>query len=381
MSLRTFLIGIGVLSFQVCISQDFKSYKEIKALMNVNIAQLEDSLIKRGFQFEKSEGNLFRYKKNSNSIEFNINPKEISYTFSDRSLYLKTFSDIETEGFEFVKEVNQLGATNSQIKAEHLQKNSEHIYLWSYIDGPSQKTMYAIRILVDNSDRTTNKENTKSESSKMAELKLAEIKSLFQKPLIQNKDKEEIKIKTDTTRLGNPKLLRFNVSIGVFDFRDPGHPNDGFNQYANYQIGFQKSRYHKIKDKKKWLSDTGAKMDLAYMPGLTYGPADRSWYIQMWKVYLVYNQYTAFNLKYFDLVIQAGVFLNYNYGVGNTYNSSENVSAGFLSKGFHFGEQIQRGIGKKSKYGYPKKLIGLGFDHYFDTSGSYIGSFGLSFGF
>lgn len=379
MPLKSYIIAISLFALQICHSQEFKSYKEIKSLMNVNVAQLEDSLLKRGFQFEKSEGNLFKYKKSSNRIEFNINPKEISYTFSDRSLYLKTFSDIETEGFEFVKEDKQIETSNSPIKAEHLQKNYEHIYLWSFSEGAPQKTFYSIKIVVDSPTIASSEQKTKSESSKMAELRIAEITSLFQKPSSQNKFKEEIKV--DSIQFDAPKRLRFNVSIGVFDFRDPGYPNDGFNQYANYQIGFQKSRYHKIKDKKKWLKDTGVKMDLAYMPGLTYGPLDDSWYVYMWKFFLVYNQYTAFNLKYFDLVIQAGVFLNYNYGRGSSFNNTNDISAGFLSKGFHFGEHIQRGIGKKSKYGYPKKLIGLGFDHYFDTSGSYIGSFGLSFGF
>ena len=378
MVFKTFLFGICVLSFQVCTSQEFKSFKELNALMNVNVAQIEDSLLKRGFQFEKSEGNLFKYKKNTSRIEFNINPKEINYSFSDRSLYLNIFSEIETEGYSFIKDTD-IVTQNSQPKGDHLQKNNEHIYLWTTTDGAPQKSMYSIRILVDNSNRIRTEEKRGIESSNKAELKLAEITSIFQKTPAKNAHKKEII--ADTIRLGNPKRVRFNVSIGVFDFRDPGYPDNGFNQYANYQIGFQKSRYHKIKDKKKWLSDTGAKMDLAYMPGLSYGPEDNSWYVNMWKVYLVYNQYTAFNLKYFDLVLQAGVYLNYNYGRGSSFNNTSDISAGFLTKGFHFGEQIQRRVGKKSKYGYPKKLIGLGFDHYFDTSGSYIGSFGLSFGF
>ena len=52
-----------------CSAQEFKSVKEINQLLSLNAIQFEDSLIKKGFQFEKSEGNIFRYKKNASRID------------------------------------------------------------------------------------------------------------------------------------------------------------------------------------------------------------------------------------------------------------------------------------------------------------------------
>jgi hypothetical protein len=85
----------------LCSAQEFKSVKELNQLLSLNAIQFEDTLIKKGFQFEKSEGNIFRYKKNSSRIDFKMNPKEVTYSFTDRSFYLCTYSELVAEGCSF----------------------------------------------------------------------------------------------------------------------------------------------------------------------------------------------------------------------------------------------------------------------------------------
>ena len=374
MSLRTFLIGICVLSFQVCISQEFKSYKEIKALMNVNIAQLEDSLLKRGFQFEKSEGNLFRYKKNSNSIEFKVNPKEIIYTTFDRSFYLNTYSDIESDGFKFIQSDEELIVQNKPIKVDHLKKDELEIFLWNITEGSPSKIGYSLKIKNAGSSSTQVENKIQNKSAEKLEATLIDFTNAFQGGLL--KKKEEPKLIRDTTGGFMPKPLQFYISLGFYRF-NPSLSVSGSSTHLNYQIGYQKSTFHKVGNKKKWLSDAGVKVDFSYMPGIEYTTTDNSTSLKMWKCFMVFNQYTTVKVKSFDLQFQGGFFLNYNYG--RSLIGSE-VSAGFWDVGFHFGEQIQKKLGRTPE-GYPAMVFGLGFDHYFDISGCYIGSFGLSLGF
>lgn len=366
----------SVLIYQFGFSQDFKTSKDLRNLMNLNVAQIEDSLINKGFQFEKSEGNIFCYTKNTSKIELRVNPREITYSSLERAYYLTFYAELQEESFVFKTEQTEIQVKNSIVKADLLAKDNEHIYLWNTPDEVSKKILYTIKIQGNTSN--SNNEKKQDNKSKSADQIFDQMTNAFFKVPVKTVPKKELK--QDSIRHGLPKLFRFNISIGAFDFRDPGYPDDGFNLYPNYQIGFQKSRFIKFKPQKKWLSDAGMKMDLGYMPGLTYGPSDKSWYVNMWKIFLVYNQYTSIDLKLFNLVLQGGVYLNYNYGTGSSFNGTSDISAGFLAKGFHFGEQIQRGI-EKSKYGYPKKLIGIGFDQYVDITGSYIGSFGIYLGF
>ena len=376
--INNLLLIVLVFAAHFCIAQEFKSVKELNQLLSLNAIQFEDSLIKKGFQFEKSEGNIFSYKKNASRIDFKMNPKEVTYSFTDRSFYLRTYSELETLGFKFIKAEEEIIVQNTNVKADHLSKDAYHVYLWNTAGEGSGKMLYAIKIQ-SNGSTIENSAQTKQDSkSKGADQILDQMSAVFYKTPDKTSSKQNIP--PDSNRLGFPKLFRFNVSIGVFDFRDPGYPDNGFNRYPNYQIGFQKSRFMKSKPKKTWLTDAGLKMDLAYMPGLTYGPSDNSWYVTMWKIFLVYNQYASINLKYFDLVFQGGVYLNYNRGLGSSFNGTSGISAGYLDRGFHFGEHIQRGIGK-SKLGYPKKLIGIGYDQYIDISGCYVATFGLSIGF
>ena len=378
MKLKVFLSFAAILLNHLCFSQEYIAYDALKNLFQINVAQLEDSLLKRGFQFEKSEGNLFSYRAISSKIEFKVNPKEINYTFSDRGFFLKYYTEIQNDGFKFENEQAEIQLKNSIVKADHLRKDREHIYLWNLPYETDNKILYTIKMEGDASSAANGNKNNLEIKSKSADQIFDQMTNAFFKVPVKTVPKKEIK--QDSIRHGLPKLFRFNLSIGVFDFRNPNYPDNGFNRYPNYQIGLQKSRFMKSKPKKTWLTDAGLKLDLAYMPGLTYGPSDNSWYVTMWKIFLVYNQYTSIDLKLFNLNLQGGVYLNYNYGKGSSFNGTSDISAGFLATGFHFGEQIQRGIGK-SKYGYPKKLIGIGFDQYIDITGSYIGSFGIYLGF
>lgn len=368
------VVFILLFSFSFCIAQEFNSVVDVNKLLTLSAIQFEDSLIKKGFQFEKSEGNIFRYKKNASRIDYKMNPKELTYTFADRTFYLRAFSELETAGFKLIEAEEEIIVQNSSVKADHLSKDAFHVYLWNTTDGGatnkySFKVTYtgtAASVLASDSKTTPNNQS-KSDFS------FSDFTEKLQKEIVLKKDPANSL--QDSSGAFIPKPTLFNLSVGRFRFNPYSMAMNPSNHW-NIQIGYQKSKLKNIYNRKKWLSDGGIKVDFGYMPGIEYTSTDNSTSLKMWKCYFILNQYTAVKLKSFDLFFQGGFFLNYNYGK----NVSSDISASFWDVGFHFGEQIQKKIGRTPE-GYPAMVLGLGFDQFIDVSGCYIGSLGVSIGF
>ena len=374
--INNLLLIVLVFAAHLGIAQEFKSVKELNQLLSLNAIQFEDSLIKKGFQFEKSEGNIFRYKKNASRIDFKMNPKEVTYSFTDRSFYLRTYSELEAEGFKYIKAEEEITVQNNVFKADHLAKDAYHVYLWNSTDAGAT-TKYSFKVTysgtsVPASVPASDSKTTPNNQSK-SDFSFSDFTEKLQKEMVLKKD--PVNSLQDSSGGFIPKPTLFNLSVGRFRFNPYSMAMDPSNHW-NIQIGYQKSKLKNIYNRKKWLSDGGIKVDFGYMPGIEYTSTDNSTSLKMWKCYFILNQYTAVKLKSFDLFFQGGFFLNYNYGK----DVSSDISASFWDVGFHFGEQIQKKIGRTPE-GYPAMVLGLGFDQFIDVSGCYIGSLGVSIGF
>lgn len=373
MNLRFRLLVVSCFFFNIGFSQDFQSFQEIRQILLIDFVQLDDTLARKGFVFEKTEGLVFRYKKNTNRFEFQITPKEITYTFNDRVFFLKINSELVSENYQSINSEENITVQNKNIKAAYFKKEGESVYLWSLMDEVTKKTMYSIKI-----QQGFTAQNTAT-SAKQTEQHIED--PAPKTPEIQGEKSNQQKdisavIQRNSSRV-TPKLYRFNLTVAGYTFLDPEiDPSYGKLVYPNFQLGFQKSNYSKKKLRSKWLSDIGYEIDLStflVLDAMRYDPTLELFTLM--KFYLACNQYIACNLKFIDFVFQGGPFLNYNFATGD--NGS---SAGFMTSGFHFGEFIQRGLGK-SKKNHSKMLIAVGFDQYFSLKGGYIGSFGINIGF
>lgn len=368
------VVFILLFSFSFCIAQEFNSVNDLNKLLNLSAIHFEDSLIKKGFQFEKSEGNMFRYKKNSSRIDYKMNPKELTYTFTDRTFYLRTYAELETVGFKLIKAEEEIIVQNINVKADHFAKEAFHVYLWNSTDGgTSNKYSYKVTYSGTSASVPASDTKTTPNNQSKSDFSFSDFTEKLQKEIVLKKD--PVKPLQDSSGAFIPKPTLFNLSVGRFRFNPYSKAMNPSN-YWNIQIGYQKSKLKNIYNRKKWLSDGGIKVDFGYMPGIEYTSSDNSTSLKMWKCYLILNQYTAVKLKSFDLFFQGGFFLNYNYGK----SVSSDISASFWDVGFHFGEQIQKKIGRTPE-GYPAMVLGFGFDQFIDVSGCYIGSLGVSIGF
>lgn len=378
MYLRFLFFCIANFLFSVCFSQDFQSLSEIRQILSIDLAKLDDTLAQKGFIFDKTEGLVFKYKKITSSIAFQTTPKEITYSFLDRKFFLKVNSDLAGESFQLANAEEDVTFHNQVVKASHFKKGAESVYLWSVTDESTKKTVYSIKmrqdVIVQNTPPPappTNQKPEKAESSTPNFFATPSPKPSKQKDTSRNAQRDPLRI--------YPKSHRFHFTLAQFRFIDPEY---GPIMSTNIQFGFQKSRYSRKIRSSPVLSDIGYEIEFSVFTGMDYGwRSDPSVaysafdeYISLTKYYLGYNRYLGYNLKFVDLIVEGGAFLNYNRGVGKT------GSAGFMTSGIHLGEHIRKGFGK-SKEGHSKMFLGLGFDQYIAFRGGYIGSFGVSIGF
>jgi len=245
-------------------------------------------------------------------------------------------------------------------------------------DESTKKTVYSVKMQQDLIVQNTpppappaNQKSEKVENSKPKFIAAPSPKPKKQKDTSRNIERDPLRI--------YPKSHRFHFTLAHFKFVDPGY---GPIISTNVQFGFQKSSYSRKIRSSTLLSDIGYEVEFSVFTGMDYGwRSDPSVaysafdeYISLTKYYLGYNRYLGYNLKFVDLIVEGGPFLNYNRGVGQT------GSAGFMTSGIHLGEHIRKGFGK-SKEGHSKIFLGLGFDQYIAFRGGYIGSFGVSIGF
>lgn len=378
MNLQARLLILFCFFIKISFSQDFQSLSEIRQILRIDLAKLDDTLAQKGFIFDKTEGLVFKYKKITSSIALQTTPKEITYSFYDRKLFLKVNSDLASENFQLVNAEEDITFHNQVVKASHFKKEAEGVYLWSVTDESTKKTVYSIKMqqdpIVQNTPPAAPPANQKSEKVENSTPKFFVTAS--PKPLKQ-KDTSRT-VQRDPFRI-YPKLHRFHFTLAQFRFIDPEY---GAIISTNIQFGFQKSSYSRKIRSSPMLSDIGYEIEFSVFTGMDYGwRSDPSVayssfdeYISLTKYYLGYNRYLGYNLKFVDLIVEGGAFLNYNRGVGKT------GSAGFMTSGLHLGEHIRKGFGK-SKEGHSKMFLGLGFDQYIAFRGGYIGSFGVSIGF
>jgi hypothetical protein len=363
MHLRFLLFFVANFVFASSFSQDFKSLGEVRQILQLDLAKLDDTLAQKGFIFDKTEGLVFKYKRITSNIAIQTSPKEITYSFFDRKFFLKVNSDLTSEGFQLINAEEDVVVHNQFVKASHFKKGNEDLYLWSTIDETTKKTVYSIKMqqntVAPKSAPVAQPANPKPEKVESPTPLL--FSAFAVKPA---KQKETVVIPHDSLRV-YPKPYRVHVTFAQFRFIDPLY---GSNLGTNVQFGIQKSNYLRKVRKFSGLSDIGYEIDFSMFMGMDYEDT------RLTKYYLGYNLYAAYDIKFADLVIEGGTFLNYNYGV------SEDCSAGFFTSGIHFGEHIRRGFGKTDK-GYSKRFIGFGFDQYIAFKGGYIGSVGVSLGF
>ncbi|MES2138802.1 MAG: hypothetical protein V4511_03785 [Bacteroidota bacterium] len=374
MNLRFLFFCIANFLFSICFSQDIQSLKEIRQILRIDLAKLDDTLAQKGFIFDKTEGLVFKYKKITSSIAVQTSPKEITYSFYDRKIFLKINSDLAGENFQLVSAEEDVAIHNQVVKASHFKKSGESVFLWSMTDESTKKTVYSIKmqqdVIVQNIPPPVDQKTEYVEKTSPNVFSALSFIPLKQKdtPVIQR-----------DSSLIYPKPYRFHFTLAQFRFIDPEY---GATLSTNIQFGFQKSSYSRKIRSSAMLSDIGYEIEFSVFTGMDYGwRSDPSVaysaydeYISLTKYYLGYNRYLAYNIKFADLIVEGGAFLNYNRGVGKT------GSAGFMTSGIHLGEHIRRYFGKSIE-GHPKMFIGVGFDQYIAFRGGYIGSFGVSIGF
>ena len=129
MYLRFLFCCVANFLFSICFSQDFQSLNEIRQMLRIDLAKLDDTLAQKGFIFDKTEDLVFKYKKITSSIAFQTTPKEITYSFFDRKLFLKVNSDLASENFQLVNAEEDVTFHNQVVKASHFKKETEGVYL------------------------------------------------------------------------------------------------------------------------------------------------------------------------------------------------------------------------------------------------------------
>ncbi len=371
MNLHFAMCFIAGLTTNTSLAQDFQTLDELQNILITDLVKLDETLSNKGFAFEKTEGLVFKYKSANSKIELQTVPKELSYHFYDRSFFLKVNSELTAENFTLVNAEETITFQNKEIKAAYLKKGGESVYLWISTDEASKKTIYSIKIQQSAETKEPAKQSTKKEENNTPKT----VASFLLMP------GNKVPKGTSTHDFDGtpPKAFRVHATLATFTFYDPDY---GPVSALNLQFGFQKSRYEKMKHTGKRLSDAGFEVEYSVFMGMDYGwRSDPSVpysafdeYISLTKHYLGYNQYVSYNIKFADLVLEGGPFLNYNYGVGQT------GSAGFMTSGLHLGEHLRKNIGTTEK-GYAKMFVGIGFDQYIAFKGGYIGSFGINFGF
>lgn len=375
MNLKIRLIVVSLFFFNVSFPQDFQSFKEIREILQVDFVKLDDTLSQKGFVFENTEGLIFKYKKNSSRLEFQTTPKEITYYFYNRGFFLKINSELVAENYQLMNSEENIIVKNKPVKAAYLKNDGENIYLWSSQDELSKKTIYVIKIqqnLVSHKPVAPIKQTAQNQ-----DVQPLKSSGIISRTPIKQKNTPAL-IKTDSS-MSHSKPFSFSFTLATFRYIDPDY---GSQTLPNIQFGFQKSTNSKKTTSKRILSDKGYEIDLSAFLAMDYGwrsdPTDPyssfNEYISLSKFYLGWNQYLTYNLKIIDFKFEGGPFLNYNRGVGMSGTSS------FMTSGFHFGEHIQKGLGK-SRNGHSKMFIGVGFDQYIAIKGGYIGSFGFNIGF
>lgn len=333
-------------------------------MLHTDISGLDDTLAKKGFTFEKVDGLVMKYKKNSNRLEFLATPKELTYTFTERGFFLKINSELTAQNYQLVNGEEVITVQGKTVKAAYLKKDGEKVYLWSSVDDASKKTYFSLKIQVDLT------------APKATPAAAAEPAFVFKNPYV----KKAVPTNTvkDTNRV-YPKPIRVNYTLGTFKFIDP---DNGYSSLCrSLHMGIQVSSFAKKLPKNKMVADKGGSIDFSFFSGMDYGWKDAggtTWieYITLRKHFLTVNQYIVYDLKFAEFKFAAGPHVSYNQGIADVANTT----VGFVTGGMHVGEYLQKGFGTKTN-GYSKRMIGIGFDHYFSLKGCYIGSFGLTMGF
>jgi len=129
-------------------AQDFSNINELISIASKNPSSLESSIKKKGFLYSTFKNNRqsFKHKINESYINYELNPRVLEYTTSNRQFYLDAFSYLSKAGYTVKKNEVQSLVSKEKHEADGFTKGKISIYLYANTSYSGTIESYSILI-------------------------------------------------------------------------------------------------------------------------------------------------------------------------------------------------------------------------------------------